>query len=243
GILTAASVANVGRDADLAGDMPIDCPSNFLIGVTNVDADDGIFSSSGYGRVNVDLAAPGEESYTTRPGNAYGSFGSTSAAAPYVTGAVSLLYASADCDRLRDMIRRRPADAARLMRQAILESVRPAPTLTLNTATGGIIDVAAAQARLISNCVVDEAPFSIELLYPNPTFGNLYLNTTAIALSTEALVFVYDVAGRQLGTVEITRVNTDPAVLELDVRNLAAGWYLLEIVDGERRARTKFIKL
>ncbi|WP_116105582.1 S8 family peptidase [Lewinella sp. IMCC34191] len=242
GILTAASVANVGRDADLAGDMAIDCPSNFLIGVTNVDEDDVLFTSSGYGRINVDLAAPGEASYTTRPDNDYGSFGSTSAAAPYITGAISLLYASSDCDRLRMLIRDDPSGAALLMRRAILESVRPAPSLASNTATGGILDVAAAQVLLLENCASDDEPLAVDLLFPNPAMEFLYLRTTATSLSAEALVWMYDVTGRKLGTAETKRVQTDPVVLELNISDLAAGYYLLQIVDGPRRATANFIK-
>ncbi len=243
GILTAASVANVSRDADIAGDMPVDCPSQFLIGVTNVDSGDGLFSSSGYGREHVDLAAPGEQSFTTLPGNRYGTFGSTSAASPYVSGAIALLYGTPACNSLIAAARSSPAASAARVRSAILQSVRPASSLEFRTATGGIIDVGAAQRQLLDTCVPDETDFAIEVLYPNPTRGTTFLQTTARALSPDAELRLTDALGRTVSSPPYRLLSADPVKLSVDLTALAAGFYVIAIRDGERRAQITFIKL
>ncbi|MEM6772245.1 MAG: S8 family serine peptidase, partial [Bacteroidota bacterium] len=79
GVLTAASTANRSWDVDRFGDMPTDCTTDFIIGVANLGTTDRLHTSSGFGRESIDLAAPGEGSYSTRPNSTYGSFASTSA--------------------------------------------------------------------------------------------------------------------------------------------------------------------
>jgi len=82
GILTAASTVNREVDVDFSGDMPTDCTSDYLIGVANLGLNDRLFRSSGYGRVSVDLAAPGEGSFSTRLGGTYGAALSCAHGAP-----------------------------------------------------------------------------------------------------------------------------------------------------------------
>ncbi|NJB85386.1 subtilisin family serine protease [Lewinella marina] len=236
GVLTAASVANVAEDVDAAGDMPTDCPSEYLIGVTNLDADDRLFPSAGYGRVAVDLAAPGEGSYTTRPGNAYGTFGSTSAAAPYVTGAIALLYATPVCPALALRARTAPAATARLMRKAVLTSVRKREALIARTATGGVLDVAAAQLVLVEECSTTSDSFTITSAFPNPTAGRLTLVTTLPAVSNAVSVSVYDATGRRVTTLQPEILAVAPVRLTIDLGSLPGGYYLLEVSDGEHRA-------
>ena len=110
GILTAASTANRSWDVDAFGDMPTTCTSDFLIGVANANEEDRLYRSSGYGSQSVDLAAPGQGSYTTALFNNYGGFSSTSAATPYVTGAIAMLY-SLPCERMQQLVRTDPTSA------------------------------------------------------------------------------------------------------------------------------------
>ncbi|MTB50468.1 S8 family peptidase [Lewinella sp. W8] len=234
GILTAASTANRPWDVDVVGDMPTDCPSEYLIGVTNLSVNDRLFDSSAFGEENVDLAAPGEESYSTLPNNRYGPFGSTSAAAPYVTGAIALLYAT-PCPMLLDMAREDPATAALLVREAILSSTAPNLSLTTRTATGGVLDVAAAQARLIDFCNEDRAgTFAIDALVPNPADTEVEIRTNALLLTPTATVTVYDALGRQVHHERPERLAGVPVRLRLPVAQLAAGWYLVSVRDREQ---------
>ena len=243
GVLTAASVANVDRDADRAGDMPVDCPSDFLIGVTNVDDDDGLFPSSGYGRTNVDLAAPGERSYTTRPNNGYGSFGSTSAAAPYVTGAVSLLYSLTTCTDLLRASRSDPARVARRMRETILASVRPGRDLADRTVTGGIIAVGAAVNLLQASCAPQPQQLAIQKIYPNPSAGTVKVQTNQRTLPADLKIRLIDVLGRAARIPGYRQATGEPGTLIVDLSGMAAGVYTLVVEHGGRTAFTKLILL
>ena len=243
GVLTAASVANVDRDADRVGDMPVDCPSDYLIGVTNVDDDDALFPSSGYGRVNVDLAAPGERSYTTRPDNGYGNFGSTSAAAPYVTGTVALLYALPSCGDLPGESRTDPARVARRMREAILSSVRPGQDLADRTVTGGIIDAGAALQLLDADCSVPDQSLKILRLFPNPTSGTVTVVTNLSASPSDLVVRVTDALGRLARLPGYRQLPGQPGTVVVELGGLAAGFYSLVIQTDNLTSHVKFLKL
>ena len=93
GILTAAGAANNAWDVVQVGDMPTTCPSDFLLTVLNTNANDERYYGSAFGRKSIDMGAPGQNSYTTKPFNNYGSFNGNSAAAPHLAGAIALLYA------------------------------------------------------------------------------------------------------------------------------------------------------
>nr|WP_256534153.1 S8 family peptidase [Lewinella sp. JB7] len=236
GILTAASVVNLARDVDLAGDMPTDCPSEFLLGVTNVDTDDRLFPSAGYGSEHVDLGAPGEGSYTTRPGNRYGSFGSTSAAAPYVTGAISLLYAS-PCPLLHQLARGDPPAAALLVRKSLLASVDESPSLQFRTSSGGRLNVAAAQRELLRYCTVEKSGnLEAVSVYPSPTSGSVRIITNAATLAEVPEVEVYDALGRRVRRGPTVLTSIFPVTVEADLAGLPGGWYLLRLRSDSQRA-------
>ncbi|MEL7160264.1 MAG: S8 family serine peptidase [Bacteroidota bacterium] len=243
GILTAASTANRSWDVDVNGDMPTDCPSEYLLGVTNVGPDDVLHRSSAYGRENVDLAAPGEGSYTTRVGGTYGPFGSTSAAAPYVTGAIALLYAT-PCDNFFGRIRQDPAGAALLVRDALLSSVQPQPTLQFKTASGGTLDVAEAQRILVVSCGGGENnEFAITDVRPNPARGEARVTTNALVFSDRGRILLYDAYGRLTRVQSAVRIAGNPVTLRANLTNLPVGWYQLVVEERDRVARTSIIIL
>ena len=239
GVLTAASVVNLGRDVDSEGDMPVTCPSEAIIGVTNLGQDDLRFPSAGYGRVHVDLAAPGEESFTTRPNGRYGSFGSTSAAAPYVTGAIALLYASPDCPTLARAARQDPAATAARIRRALLSSVRSIASLANTTATGGTLDVAGAQQSLLSTCADPEAPFTLNALWPVPAAGSLTVATGGQPLGETVTAQVTDALGRLYAPLPVTLLSDDQ--LRIGLTALPAGFYYLRVTNGSDTAGTKIL--
>ncbi|WP_183494175.1 S8 family serine peptidase [Neolewinella aquimaris] len=241
GVLTAASAVNAARDVDLAGDMPTDCPSEYLIGVTNLDQDDRLFSSAGFGSEHVDLGAPGEGSYTTRPNNRYGNFGSTSAAAPYVTGAVALLYAT-PCASFQNLVATDPSAAALAIRQAILASVDANPSLQFRSSSGGALNVAAAQQFLLTRCV-EENPTELILqsVYPNPSSGRVNLITN-YPVPDGAQLEVIEILGKEVGLSPMMRSALFPASLEVDLSDWPAGWYLLRLRDGDRTATATLLR-
>ncbi|MFM8489049.1 MAG: peptidase, partial [Bacteroidota bacterium] len=82
GVLNMGATSNQDVNVDTDGDMPTSCPSEFLITVTNVNKL-GSRVPSGYGKISIDLGAPGTGTYSTTnagtntPG--YGTIGGTSA--------------------------------------------------------------------------------------------------------------------------------------------------------------------
>lgn len=85
---------------------------------------------SNYGRATVDLAAPGAGIFSTVPWGDYDASSGSSMAAPHVTGAVALYAAS------------HPTTLAPQIREALLASTTPTPSLQGKTVTGGRLNVA-----------------------------------------------------------------------------------------------------
>ena len=241
GILTAAATANRSWNVDQNGDMPTDCPTDYLIGVANLAPNDRLFSSSAFGRVNVDLTAPGEGSYSLLPGSNYGPFGSTSAAAPYVTGAIALLYAT-PCPVFAGIVREDPAGAALFVRGALLSTVQSLPGLTTRVATGGLLDAAAAQAYLLSTCNRPEAgELTISGVQPNPSRGNVKVVTNSLVLGPEAWVTVVDAGGRVVYNQQVMGASGAPAGFSLNLGDLPGGVYFMSLRDRDRTAHTRLL--
>lgn len=143
GILSAAATANNDVNVDKAGDVPTSCASNFIVTVTNTTAQNTKYQSAGYGLTTIDLGAPGTDILSTLPGNKYGTLTGTSMATPHVAGAVALIHAAAN-DAFYQLYTTQPAQAALLLKQAMLAGVDPLPTLKGKTVTGGRLNVAKA---------------------------------------------------------------------------------------------------
>lgn len=94
GILFVAAAGNERSDADKKGFYPASYPLNNIISVTAIDTHESILNSSNYGRVSVDMAAPGKNIYSTLPNGKYGEMTGTSQATAFVTGAAALLLSS-----------------------------------------------------------------------------------------------------------------------------------------------------
>lgn len=140
GILNAAATANANNNVDVTGDFPTSCSSDYLITVTNINQVGNKVNQAGYGATTVDLGAYGEGTYTMAINNNYAGFGGTSGATPHVAGVIGLLY-SAPCPRLALLARTQPAQTALLLKQIILNSTVPNPTLNGITVSGGVLNM------------------------------------------------------------------------------------------------------
>lgn len=121
----------VGLDIDSSPTYPASLSSDNIITVSNLMFDGNLDSSSNYGAVSADIAAPGTYIVSTIPGG-YGFLSGTSMAAPMVTGAAALLYSYRPDYTLGDV------------KNAILSSARPMDSLAGKVSAGGMLDVGAA---------------------------------------------------------------------------------------------------
>jgi subtilisin family serine protease len=103
-----------------------------VIAVAAIASNGALASFSNYGATQVDIGAPGVAINSTLPGNTYGAYNGTSMAAPHVAGGVALLAAS------------NPNWTAKNIRDALLTTAKPTPSLSGRTATGGRLNLAAA---------------------------------------------------------------------------------------------------
>jgi hypothetical protein len=167
GVLTGAGAANADWNVDEVGDMPTTCPSPYLISVLNTNGNDERHPSSAYGSRSIEMGAPGQNSYTTKPGDNYGLFNANSAAAPHLTGAIGLLY-SLPCPAIAELSIRNPPQMAKLIREALLAGVDPQPSLREYTTTGGRLNIFRAMEQLQDFCGASSGPLNIMRVYPNP---------------------------------------------------------------------------
>ncbi len=135
GILFVAAAGNSGANNDVTASYPSNYDLPNVIAVAAIDRNGGLASFSQYGKVTVDLGAPGVAIISTTAVNSYSSYGGTSMATPHVTGAVAL-YKS-----------KYPSATAAQIRTAILTSTVPTASLNGKTVTGGRLDANAALSK------------------------------------------------------------------------------------------------
>ena len=93
GILFVAAAGNERANSDKIPYYPADYGLDNLISVTAFNPSQEVLSSSNWGVVSVDIAAPGQNILSTLPGNSYGFMTGTSQATAFVTGAAALVMA------------------------------------------------------------------------------------------------------------------------------------------------------
>ena len=140
GILNVGSTANIDINVDEEGDLPTNCESDFLVGVTNLNWNDQKEKRAGYGIKSIDLGSYGEAVFTTTTPNTFRVFGGTSAAAPQVSGAIGLLY-SLPCSNLPSLSKSNPDQAALLVKSIILQQTRKLNSLRNLVQTSGVMNI------------------------------------------------------------------------------------------------------
>lgn len=161
GIISIASATNrnvkVGMKGDTLarGDIPTLCSSKYLFTVNSSDNLDQ-HTSSGYSSKYVDLAAPGENAFSTYPtsklpANPYKLESGTSFASPLVTGAISLINASA-CKVFLDLTESNFDSAFGLYQSWLLNGVDKSDEFKNLNVSGGRLNVLTMWQQMDSWC-------------------------------------------------------------------------------------------
>jgi subtilisin family serine protease len=127
--LFVAAAGNDGEDTDLSTSYPSGYAADNIIAVASSTNQDTRSNFSNYGRVSVDLAAPGSSILSTVRSGGYSTFSGTSMATPHVAGAVALLKSIAPTMHLAEI------------KSQLLTTVDPLPAFATTTVSGGRLNV------------------------------------------------------------------------------------------------------
>lgn len=261
GILNAGATANNDVNVDVQGDLPTACPSTYLISVTNTNRQDQKITTAGYGKITIDIGAPGEDTYTVAStsfgGNAYGPFGGTSGATPHVAGTIGLLY-SAPCAKLIELSKSKPDTVAFLMKEFILQGSDSNSSLQNISVSGGRLNVHKALIKLQEYCskmdtdtVVNsinsinlpypDKKMLIEKTYPNPVVDFLYLKCK-ITNPENLMISLKNILGQEVKRLEKNNISMNKNIIQLNLSDLPNGMYFISIYNDSTQATLVVVK-
>lgn len=169
-----AAAGNNGSDNDqVFTSFPASFQVEGIIAVAATDNNDGLAGFSNYGAQKVDLGAPGVLILMAQAGGGYNFNSGTSMSSPMVAGAVALIKTH------------KPNASAVEVREALINSADPLPSLQGRTRAGGRLNVARALQ------VIGSAGPVLRTLEPGPVFGQL-IGTTNQPNNTLTATFTKD---------------------------------------------------
>ena len=138
GILFVSAAGNEHQNTDIEGNYyyPSAYRLSNIISVAATDMHNNLLPSSNWGKKHVDVAAPGENIYSTLPGGRYGYMSGTSQATAFVTGMAALLLS------------KDPSLTPLQIKEIIMSSVDRFPQLDGKLVTGGRVNAYSALLAL-----------------------------------------------------------------------------------------------
>lgn len=223
GILSAGAAPNADVDVDVVHDVPTECASQWFIGVTNTTRADKKNTGAAYGRISVDLGAPGTGIYSTVPTpTLYQTMTGTSMATPHVAGAVAAMFATA-CKGFMDAYWEHPDSGALLLKQYLLEGAEWVPALHNKTVTGGRLNLYRAFLNLERfNC--DSCQFDLRI-DKTPIACHGAANGAMAAVTLPGSAVNYDI---------LWSTNQH----NIEILNVPPGFYTVQVTDTAGCRRT-----
>jgi subtilisin family serine protease/subtilisin-like proprotein convertase family protein len=229
GHIFVTAAGNNVRNLDQQPVYPASYNVDNVVAVASVDKNGKLATTSNWGVNTVDLAAPGDNVYSTLPGNRYGSMSGTSMASPLVTGAAALLYEQHPdwtyqqvIDRLKQTVDHRPELAGKVSSGGILNLARAlrddlttetgprvASITTFNTLTVSKLRVTFADTL----DPIQPATFTaadIKLYKPNGTA----ITITSVATVTGSKYMQFDITFAAQTVPGTYRVEVGPTILD-----------------------------
>ncbi len=180
GHIFVAAAGNTGTNTDVRPAYPSSYTFDNLVAVAATDRNDQVASFSNYGLKSVDLAAPGVDILSTSKGGQYAVQSGTSMAAPYVTGAIALVW-DRHPDWTYDQVIAR-----------VLSTVDPVSSLAGRSVTGGRLNVGRA---------IDTFPPTADILDVTP-------NPRTDSVDSISIVFSEPVNGITVDDLNLSRDGT-----------------------------------
>lgn len=244
GVLSVGSTTNTEVDVDEVGDMPSTCSSEFFIAVTSTDSQ-GVFSrNAGFGPVNIDLAAPGENIFNVRNGATYFDDSGTSASAPLVAGTIALLY-SVPCNSFSQLVKQDRIKAARYVRDAIFNGVSPTDELKSRSKFGGYLNGFNALVNMQDACNGELAiPTQIgNLNLERVTYANGLMRIKYQTPDTRKYSFgLYDASGKLIRFFDYEIPAFGDNTFEIEGLDLTQGVYYVNLIsDKSNTAKAVFV--
>jgi len=157
GIIVVAACGNGATNIDLYPTYPASYALDNIVSVASTSKADVLSGFSNFGVTNVDLAAPGEQIFSTFPATDSFYFndvaGGTSFSAPYVAGACALLMAQYPADTYQETIAR------------LLGATDPLPSLAEKCRTGGRLNLSKVlhTISIVSLAATNGGPFQLRV--------------------------------------------------------------------------------
>jgi thermitase len=165
GVLFVAAAGNEHQDTDVRENnyYPSAYKLTNIISVAATDINNNLLRSSNWGKSKVDVAAPGENIFSTLPNGRYGYMSGTSQATAFVSGIAALLLS------------KDPTLTPVQLKDIIRKSVDVIPGLQGKLATGGrvnaykaLLALRAATPQLAGTASADEKPAGFRSLAQRP---------------------------------------------------------------------------
>ncbi|MEY3965198.1 MAG: hypothetical protein RL263_367 [Bacteroidota bacterium] len=215
GVWSATAATNRNVNVETTGDLPSLCPSSYMISVNLCDLNNQ-HSGSGYSDTFIDIAAPGNDAYTTLPnvllpGEPFSYESGTSFASPMVAASM-LLLESFTCDTYMKLKVENPELAMQLMRGWLRKGVKKSASLSTKTQMGGSLDVYGSWNAMVDWCQKIDTTFKLSgeefkesvvfEVYPQPIYKDDALN---MDLSVGGWIEIYNFLGQKMGEWKVEK--------------------------------------